>query len=53
VFRQFQLTGKITKRIWDDDIGLQPTPVLPFRAAARPGVLHNTMPLDRDVVQFS
>jgi Peptidase family M23 len=53
VFRQFRLTGKITKRIWDDDIGLQPTPVLPFRAAARPGVLHNTMPLDRDVVQFS
>jgi Peptidase family M23 len=52
VFEQFELVGQITKRIWDDDLGLQPTPVLPYAAARNPGIRRNQMPLDRNVIVF-
>ena len=52
VFDRFELVGQITERIWDDDLGLQPTPVLPFAPARNPGVRRNEMPLDRNVIVF-
>jgi murein DD-endopeptidase MepM/ murein hydrolase activator NlpD len=53
VFGQFQLPGRVPDRIWDDNLGLQPTGTLPF-VPARPAALHrDQMPLDRDVVRFS
>ena len=52
VFDRFTLVGQVTKRIWDDNIGLQPTPVLPFVAAKPRTVHHNEMPLDRNVIRF-
>jgi hypothetical protein len=52
VFDRFDLVGQITERIWDDDLGLQPTPVLPFAPARDPGPRRNEMPLDRNVIVF-
>jgi hypothetical protein len=52
-FDCFQLTGQVTKRIWDDIIGLQPTDVLPYAPASTPGRHTNQMPLDRNVVRFT
>jgi hypothetical protein len=52
VFDRFELVGQITERIWDDDLGLQPTPVLPFASARNPGVRRGEMPLDRNVIVF-
>lgn len=52
-FDCFQLTGQVTERIWDDIIGLQPTNVLPFVAAANQDKHTNQMPLDRNVVRFT
>ena len=52
VFSHFDLIGQITKRIWDDNIGLQPTGVLPFVPAHRPGSRVDELPLDRNVVRF-
>ena len=51
-FERFDLVGQITRRIWDDDLGLQPTPALPYAPAARPGVRRHQMPLDRNVIVF-
>jgi hypothetical protein len=53
VFDCFELTGQITERIWDDNIGLQPTNVLPYVAAPDPGRRTSQMPLDRNVVRFA
>jgi Peptidase family M23 len=53
VFDCFDLTGQITERIWDDNIGLQPTNVLPHAPAPDPGRRSNQMPLDRNVVRFT
>jgi hypothetical protein len=53
VFDQFELVGHETKRIWDDNIGLQKTGKLPIGPATDPGPRQNAMPLDRDVVVFS
>lgn len=50
VFERFGLVGQITRRIWDDDLGLQPTPVLPYAPARNPGPRRNEMPLDRNVI---
>ena len=36
VFDQFQLLGRVPDRIWDDNLGLQPTGTLPF-VPATPG----------------
>lgn len=52
VFDSFELVGQITRRIWDDDLGLQPTPVLPYAPARNPGVRREQMPLDRNVIVF-
>jgi Peptidase family M23 len=53
VFERFDLIGQVTQRIWDDNMGLQPTGVLPF-APAQPPTRHQLeMPLDRDVIVFS
>ncbi len=53
VFDRFTLIGSITKRLWDDNLGLQPTGVLPFAPASAPGERHDQLPLDRTVVQFT
>jgi hypothetical protein len=51
-FDSFTLLGRVTARLWDDNIGVQPTGVLPF-AATNPSSARTTeLPLDRDVVQF-
>jgi hypothetical protein len=52
VFDHFDLLGQITKRLWDDNLGLQPTGTLPFAAAAHPGPRTDELPLDRTVVDF-
>lgn len=52
VFSHFDLAGQVTKRIWDDNLGLQPTGVLPFVPARRPGGRVDELPLDRNVVRF-
>ena len=53
VFSQFRLLGRVPTRIWDDNLGLQPTGMLPF-IPAKPAALHcDQLPLDRDVVRFS
>jgi hypothetical protein len=51
VFESFELTGRITQRIWDDTLGLQPTGALPFEAANPGGTRTEEMPLDRAVVR--
>ncbi len=52
VFGRFTVLGRVTKRIWDDNLGLQPTGVLPF-ASARDRTIHRReMPLDREVISF-
>jgi len=53
VFDKFELVGHETERIWDDNLGLEPTGTIPVRPAANPGPRVNAMPLDRDVVRFS
>jgi Peptidase family M23 len=52
VFNRFQLLGRVPDRIWDDDLGLQPTGKLPFVPARPTGLHHNQLPLDRDIVRF-
>ncbi len=53
VFDQFQLLGRVPDRIWDDNLGLQPTGTLLF-VPAKPSSFHrDQMPLDRDVVRFA
>ena len=52
-FDRFTLLGRITQRLWDDNLGLEPTGTLPFEAANPPSPPRtNALPLDRDVVQF-
>jgi Peptidase family M23 len=51
-FNRFDLVGQVTERIWDDNIGLQPTGLLPFAPARQPGRRRRQMPLDRNVVSF-
>lgn len=50
VFDEFELLGWVPERIWDDDLGLQPTGVLPFEEF-EPSVRHNELPLDRMVIR--
>jgi murein DD-endopeptidase MepM/ murein hydrolase activator NlpD len=52
VFNRFQLLGRVPDRIWDDNLGLQPTGRLPFVPARPTGLHHNQLPLDRDIVRF-
>jgi hypothetical protein len=51
-FDTFTLLGCIPARLWDDNLGLQPTGALPFEAANPSSARMNELPLDRDVVQF-
>ena len=53
VFDRFQLLGRVPDRIWDDNLGLQPTGTLPFVPAKPAGLHRDELPLDRDVVRFS
>ena len=53
VFDRFELTGRVTQRIWDDIIGLQPNGTMPFEAANPGGERTNEMPLDRTVVRVA
>jgi Peptidase family M23 len=50
VFDRFELVGQVTRRIWDDDLGLQPTGTMPVAPARNPGLRRNQMPLDRNVI---
>ncbi|MBV9594434.1 MAG: M23 family metallopeptidase [Actinobacteria bacterium] len=52
VFRQFELRGHVPERIWDDDLGLQPTGTLPVDPATPVTTRHDQLPLDRDIVRF-
>ncbi|WP_341995483.1 M23 family metallopeptidase [Microbacterium sp. LWH7-1.2] len=49
VFDEFELLGWVPERIWDDDLGLQPTGVLPFEEF-EPSVRRAELPLDRTVI---
>jgi hypothetical protein len=40
------------ERIWDDNVGRQPTGMLPFVPATQPGRRRGEMPLDRNVLSF-
>ena len=53
VFDQFQLLGRVPDRIWDDNLGLQPTGTLPFVPAEPSGTHRDQLPLDRAVVRFA
>ncbi|MGU3644623.1 M23 family metallopeptidase [Microbacterium sp. C23T] len=50
VFDEFELLGWVPERIWDDDLGLQPTGVLPFEEF-EPSVRQDELPLDRTVIR--
>ncbi|WP_194397000.1 M23 family metallopeptidase [Microbacterium atlanticum] len=50
VFDEFELLGWVPERIWDDDLGLQPTGVLPFEEF-EPSVRRAELPLDRTVIR--
>ena len=52
MFDRFELVGHETERIWDDNLGLQPTGTIPFAPATNPGPRQKVMPLDRDIVTF-
>jgi murein DD-endopeptidase MepM/ murein hydrolase activator NlpD len=52
VFGRFTVQGRVTKRIWDDNLGLQPTGVLPFTPARDHTIRRREMPLDREVISF-
>ena len=51
-FDCFAVNGQVTERIWDDVLGLQPDPVLPYAAATDTSRRSGQMPLDRNVVTF-
>jgi hypothetical protein len=51
VFDRFTLLGSVSERIWDDNLGEQPTGQLPFDKAD-PSERTNELPLDRTVVRF-
>jgi hypothetical protein len=52
VFGRFTVQGRVTKRIWDDNLGLQPSGVLPFTPARDQSIRRREMPLDREVISF-
>ncbi|MGD9986188.1 M23 family metallopeptidase [Pseudonocardia sp.] len=51
-FECFTVDGQVTERIWDDVLGLQPDPVLPYTASADSSRRQGQMPLDRNVITF-
>jgi murein DD-endopeptidase MepM/ murein hydrolase activator NlpD len=52
VFERFDVVGHETERIWDDNIGLQPTGTIPYAPAEDPGPRRDAMPIDKDVITF-
>jgi hypothetical protein len=52
VWDSFELLGRVPVRLWDDNLGLEPTGKLPFEAAPSPGRRTNQLPLDRAVIRF-
>ncbi|MDH6137875.1 hypothetical protein P3T37_007310 [Kitasatospora sp. MAA4] len=51
-FRAFDVVGHVAPRIWDDNLGLQPTGVLPVDDSPFAGPHRDELPLDRNVVVF-
>ncbi|WP_129308168.1 M23 family metallopeptidase [Streptomyces sp. L2] len=51
-FRQFRVLGHVQPRIWDDNLGLQPTGVLPITPSPYDGRHRAQYPLDREVLRF-
>ncbi|MEU9133163.1 M23 family metallopeptidase [Kitasatospora sp. NPDC048540] len=51
-FREFHVLGQVEPRIWDDNLGLQPTGVLPITPSPYEGTHHARYPLDREVLNF-
>lgn len=51
-FRQFRVVGQVEPRIWDDNLGLQPTGVLPITPSPYEGLHRARYPLDREVLEF-
>ncbi|WP_069773556.1 M23 family metallopeptidase [Streptomyces sp. LUP30] len=51
-FRQFRVLGQVVPRIWDDNLGLQPTGVLPITPSPYDGPHRARYPLDREVLKF-
>ncbi|MDX3640931.1 M23 family metallopeptidase [Streptomyces sp. MB09-02B] len=51
-FRQFRVVGHVEPRIWDDNLGLQPTGVLPITPSPHDGPHRARYPLDREVLEF-
>ncbi|MFJ9455524.1 M23 family metallopeptidase [Kitasatospora sp. NPDC101447] len=51
-FRSFRVLGQVEPRIWDDNLGLQPTGVLPITPSPYEGPHRAQYPLDREVLEF-
>ncbi|MFF7593096.1 M23 family metallopeptidase [Kitasatospora purpeofusca] len=51
-FREFRVAGHVAPRLWDDNLGLQPTGVLPIQPSPYDGVHRSEYPLDREVIDF-
>ncbi|GGV94009.1 M23 family metallopeptidase [Streptomyces narbonensis] len=51
-FRKFRVVGQVLPRIWDDNLGTQPTGVLPLTPSPNQGLHHARYPLDREVLVF-
>ncbi|MEY9872040.1 hypothetical protein ABH931_001514 [Streptacidiphilus sp. MAP12-33] len=51
-FRSFTVLGQVGPRIWDDNLGLQPSGRLPVVASPFAGPHRGVMPLDRNVIRF-
>jgi hypothetical protein len=51
-FRKFRVVGQVEPRIWDDNLGLQPTGVLPITPSPYEGWHRARYPLDREILEF-
>ncbi|KUN94151.1 peptidase [Streptomyces caeruleatus] len=51
-FRRFRVLGQVEPRLWDDNLGLQPTGVLPITPSPYAGLHRARYPLDREVLEF-
>jgi len=51
-FREFRVAGHVAPRLWDDNLGRQPTGVLPIQPSPYDGVHRSEYPLDREVIDF-
>ncbi|MCX5208664.1 M23 family metallopeptidase [Kitasatospora sp. NBC_00240] len=51
-FQRFRVVGHVDPRLWDDNLGLQPTGVLPITPSPYQGPHRAQYPLDREVLDF-